>query len=218
MSHPASSNPSDNTKVVTRNGDTSTVGEEMLQLIHDLFPICRSITGSGVRESLEIIKRHLALEVREVPSGTRIFDWIVPKEWNIREAYVKDLTGRKIIDFQKSNLHVLNYSIPVCAKVSLKDLKEHLYTVPEQPDLIPYRTSYYKDNWGFCLSHNQFLTLQESEYDVFIDSSLQDGHLTYGEYFLKGETDSEVLISTHICHPSLANDNLSGIALAVFLA
>src|SRR5262249_31456167 len=155
-------------KSTTEGIDASVVGKEMYQLINELFPICRSITGNGVRESLGIIRKHIPLTVREVPSGTRVFDWIVPKEWNIRGAHVKDSTGRKIIDFQKSNLHVLNYSIPVCAKVSLKDLKEHLYTVPEQPDLIPYRTSYYKENWGFCLSHNQFLTLQESEYEVFI--------------------------------------------------
>ncbi|MEX0806636.1 MAG: DUF4910 domain-containing protein, partial [Candidatus Binatia bacterium] len=206
------------TKVAPQRIDASTIGNEMYGLMEELFPICRSITGDGVRASLAIIKRHVPLEIHEVPSGARVFDWTVPKEWNIRGAHVKDSSGRKIIDFQDSNLHVLSYSMPIRARLSIKELKEHLYTAPEHPEWIPYRTSYYKDNWGFCLSHNQLLELAEGEYDVLIDSSLQDGHLTYGEYFLKGQTDEEVLISTHICHPSLANDNLSGVALAVFLA
>jgi aminopeptidase-like protein len=190
----------------------------MYQLINDLFTICRSITGNGVRESLAIIKRQVPLEIREVPSGTRVFDWIVPKEWNVREAYVKDSTGRKIIDFQKSNLHLLSYSIPVNARMSLEELKQCLYSLPDHPDWIPYRTSYYKANWGFCLTDNQLQQLSEGEYDVLVDASLEDGFLTYGEYYLQGEIDQEVLISTHICHPSLANDNLSGVALAVQLA
>ena len=160
----------------------------------------------------------MPLEIREVPSGTRVFDWTIPKEWNIREAYIKDSKGREIVNFQRSNLHVLNYSAPIHKTVSLAELKEHLYTLPEHPDWIPYRTSYYKENWGFCLSHNQLLGLSEGEYEVLIDASLEDGNLTYGEYYLKGKTDAEVVISAHICHPSLANDNLSGVALAVFLA
>jgi aminopeptidase-like protein len=190
----------------------------MLRLIRRLYPICRSITGNGVRETLKILREYIPLTIHEVPSGTPVFDWTVPKEWNITDAYIKNSKGEKLVDFQKSNLHVLNYSMPVHTKISLKDLKQHLYSVPEHPNWIPYRTSYYKENWGFCLSHNQLLALQDAEYEVSIDSTLENGHLTYGEYFLQGETDREVLISAHVCHPSLANDNLSGIALATELA
>jgi len=195
--------------------DTS---EEMYQLIGRLYPICRSISGNGVRQTLKILQEYIPLMIHEVPSGTQVFDWRVPKEWNIKDAYVKDSQGRKVIDFAKSNLHVLNYSVPVRDKMNLHQLKQHLYSLPEHPDWIPYRTSYYKEDWGFCLSHRQLLALADGEYEVMIDSTLQDGHLSYGEYSIKGETDSEILISTHICHPSLANDNLSGIALAVFIA
>ncbi|WP_347275208.1 DUF4910 domain-containing protein [Candidatus Kuenenia sp.] len=194
------------------------VGGEMYQLMTELFPICRSITGNGVRETLNIIKKHIPVTVHEVPSGTQVFDWTVPKEWNITEAYVKNSKGKKIIDFMENNLHVLNYSVPVKKKISLGELKEHLFTLPEYPDWIPYRTSYYKEIWGFCISHNQFIDLKEDEYEVFIDSSLENGCLTYGEYYIKGEKKEEVLISAHVCHPSLCNDNLSGIVLAVFLA
>jgi len=194
------------------------MGEEMYGLVTELFPICRSITGKGVRETLALVQQYIPAEIHEVPSGTRVFDWIVPQEWNIREAWVKDPVGKKIIDLRDSNLHVLNYSAPVHTTVSLDDLKQHLYSLPEHVDWIPYRTSYYNNNWGFCLPHNQLLALSEGDYEVLIDSSLEDGHLTYGEYFLKGETEAEVLISAHICHPSLANDNLSGVAVAVFLA
>lgn len=192
--------------------------DEMFELIRRLYPICRSITGDGVRQTLKILQEYIPLTVHEVPSHTPVFDWTVPKEWNIRDAYIKNSKGEKIVDFHKSNLHVLNYSLPVKKKVSLDELKAHAFTMPDKPDWIPYRTSYYKENWGFCLSHNQLSALSEGEYEVFIDASLEDGHLTYGEYFLKGKTDDEVLISTHVCHPSLANDNLSGIALAVFLS
>jgi aminopeptidase-like protein len=194
------------------------LGQSMQQLMSELYPICRSITGNGVRETLKILQKQIPLEIREVPTGTEVFDWNVPKEWNIRDAYIKDPTGKKIIDFQICNLHVVNYSIPVHQKMSLEELKPRLFTIPESPDWVPYRTSYYKENWGFCLSHNQYLQLQEGEYEVYIDSSLEDGHLTYGEYYLPGDTDEEILISCHVCHPSLANDNLSGIAVATFLA
>jgi len=194
------------------------VGREMYQLMTELFPICRSITGNGVRETLNIIKKHIPVTVHEVPSGTQVFDWTVPKEWNIIDAHVKNSKGEKIIDFKENNLHVLNYSVPVKKKVSLGALKEHLFTQPEYPGWIPYRTSYYKENWGFCISHNQLLDLKEDEYEVFIDASLGNGSLTYGEYYIKGEKTDEVLISAHVCHPSLCNDNLSGIVLAVFLA
>jgi aminopeptidase-like protein len=193
-------------------------GEEMYQLIQRLYPICRSLTGNGVRQTLKILQEYIPLIVHEVPSSTPVFDWTVPKEWNIRDAYIKNAKGERIVDFQNCNLHVVGYSIPIKKKVSLDELKAHIFTLPEQPDWIPYRTSYYKENWGFCLSHRQLLPLDEGEYEVFIDASLENGYLTYGEYFLQGETDEEVLISTHVCHPSLANDNLSGVALATFLA
>jgi aminopeptidase-like protein len=194
------------------------VAQEMYQLISDLYPICRSITGDGVRETLNIIKGHIPLKVHEVPTGSEVFDWTVPKEWNIKDAYVKNSNGERIIDFGESNLHVVNYSIPIQTKVSLAELKEHLFTLPDHPDWIPYRTSYYKENWGFCLSYKQFLELKDEKYEVCIEASLEEGHLTYGEYYLQGKSSDEVLISCHICHPSLCNDNLSGAALATFLA
>ncbi len=198
--------------------DIQQAGEEMYNLIRRLYPIPRSITGEGNRKTLNIIKKYIDLEILEVPSGTQVFDWTVPKEWNIRGAYIKDSTGREIIDFKNSNLHVLNYSIPVRKRVSYGELKEHIFTMPDRPNWIPYRTSYYKENWGFCMAHNQFLNLKEDEeYEVLIDASLEDGSLTYGEYYVKGESDEEILISTHICHPSLCNDNLSGMALSVCL-
>ncbi len=197
---------------------TKNPGEEMHALATRLYPICRSITGNGVRATLEILKEYLPLTVNEVPTGTEVLDWNVPQEWNIRGASLRDPAGRKIIDFADHNLHVLNYSIPMQGRFSLDELRPHLFTSPSQPDLIPYRTSYYKANWGFCLSHAQYEQLPEGEYEVNIDSTLEDGHLTYGEYFLPGETDEEVLISAHVCHPSLANDNLSGLGVAAMLA
>lgn len=194
------------------------IGKAMHQLIAELYPICRSITGDGVRKTLQILQQHIPLEIREVPTGTEVFDWTVPKEWNIRDAYIKNSKGEKIVDYQQCNLHVVNYSVPVHQKMSLAELKTHLHTLPESPQWIPYRTSYYKENWGFCLSYEQYAALPEDEYEVYIDSSLDAGHLTYGEFYLPGETDAEVLISCHTCHPSLANDNLSGIAVAIALA
>ena len=193
-------------------------GKEMYELMQELYPICRSITGNGVRQTLNILKKDIPLEVHEVASGTEVFDWTVPKEWNIKDAYVKNSKGERIIDFKKSNLHVLNYSVPIQKKVSLGELKKHLFTLPEHPDWVPYRTSYYNEDWGFCISHSQFTGLKEDTYEVCVDSSLENGHLTYGEYYIEGETSDEVLISIHICHPSLCNDNLSGIVLAVSLA
>jgi aminopeptidase-like protein len=194
------------------------IGEKLYKLISDLYPICRSITGNGFRETLKILQQHIPLEIQEVSTGTEVFDWIVPKEWNIKDAYIKNSQGEKIVDFANSNLHIMNYSIPVHKKVSLPELKEHLLTIPEHPDWIPYRTSYYQERWGFCLTHNQYLELEDDEYEVYIDSSLEPGHLTYGEYFIPGKSTDEVLISCHACHPSLCNDNLSGISIAVFLA
>ena len=184
----------------------------------ELYPICRSITGNGFRATLDIIKGHIDVKIHEIPTGTNVFDWTVPKEWNIKDAYIKNLQGERIIDFKQSNLHVLNYSVPINRKIHLDELKKHLFTLPDHPDWIPYRTSYYEERWGFCLRHKQYLGLKEEEYDVCIDSSLEDGHLTYGEYYLKGESPDEILISCHACHPSLCNDNLSGVTLATFLA
>lgn len=184
----------------------------------ELYPICRSITGNGLRETLRRIGERIPLRVYQVASGTQVFDWTVPREWNIREAYIKNSHGERIIDFRDSNLHVVNYSIPIRKKVSLSELRDHLHTLPEHPDWIPYRTSYYREEWGFCLSQRQFDSLREDEYEVVIDSSLADGHLTYGECVLQGETSDEILISAHCCHPSLCNDNLSGVAIATFLA
>ena len=196
----------------------SGLGQAMHRLVTELYPICRSITGSGLRETLRIVSRTIPLQLREVPSGTRVLDWTVPKEWNIRDAWVKNSRGERVVDFQAHNLHVMSYSVPVRATMSLGELKPHLHSLPERPDWIPYRTSYYKEDWAFCLSHKQLSALAEDAYDVCIDASLVDGSLTYGECLLPGESADEVLISTHACHPSLANDNLSGIAVTLFLA
>jgi aminopeptidase-like protein len=194
------------------------IGQRLHRFAQELYPICRSITGDGIRRTLDRIGSLIPLEIMEVPSGTPVFDWTVPKEWNIREAWIADATGKRIVDFERSNLHVLNYSTPVHASMPLSELKEHLFTLPEHPDWIPYRTSYYQEKWGFCLPHNQMLALEEGKYEVCIDSSLEDGHLTYGECYLPGRSTDEVLISCHACHPSLANDNLSGLAVATTLA
>lgn len=190
----------------------------MKDLIEALFPICRSITGDGVRQSLAHLQEIIPLEVVEVPTGTQVLDWQVPREWNVRDAYIKDDTGKRIVDFKKNNLHLLSYSTAVDRKMSLDELKPHLFSLPDQPDLIPYRTSYYHENWGFCLPHNDLVELPDGDYEVLIDSSLEEGSLSYGEFFLRGSSSEEVLISTHICHPSLCNDNLSGIAVSTFLA
>jgi aminopeptidase-like protein len=190
----------------------------MYSLVRRLYPICRSITGNGVRQTLSILREQISLEIHEVASGTQVFDWTVPKEWNIRDAYIKNSRGERVVDFQQSSLHVVNYSIPVRAKLRLAELRPHLHSLPEQPEWIPYRTSYYNESWGFCLAHKVLATLPDDEYEVCIDSTLQPGSLTYGEYLVPGSTDDEVLIYTHTCHPSLANDNLSGIAVVTQLA
>lgn len=194
------------------------IQNEMFELMAKLYPICRSISGDGVRETLQILKKFINLQINEVPTGTKIFDWTIPKEWNIKDAYVKDPSGKKIVDFKKSNLHVLNYSTPVKKTVSLEELKKHLFTMPNHPDWIPYRTSYYQENWGFCIPYNQYRDLKQGDYEIVIDSTLANGHLTYGEYLVKGKSDDEVLISSYVCHPSMCNDNLSGIVLTTFLA
>lgn len=194
------------------------LGEAMHSLVSELYPICRSITGEGVRQTLARVRDHIPLEVREVPSGTQVFDWTVPEEWNIRDAYIKNEAGERVVDFRACNLHVVSYSEPIHRKMSLADLRPRLITLPDQPDLVPYRTSYYNRTWGFCLSQRQLDALPEGQYEVFIDSDFSQGHLTYGEYVVPGASSDEILISCHVCHPSLANDNLSGIALATFLA
>lgn len=192
-------------------------GRELHDLMAVLYPICRSITGQGVRETLQYLQRQIPLEIREVASGTRVFDWTVPLEWNIQDAYLATIRGEKLLDFRANNLHVVSYSVPVKGRFTRDELEGHLHSLPDRPDWIPYRTSYYKENWGFCLTHRQLAELTEPEYDVCIDSSLQPGHLTYGEVFLPGQMSEEVLISCHVCHPSLCNDNLSGIAVATRL-
>lgn len=193
-------------------------GQDLHGFAADLFPICRSITGDGIRQTLAAIQSRIPLRISEVPSGTPVFDWTVPKEWNIRDAFIMGPDGKLVVDLHTSNLHVLNYSVPVHRTMPLSELKPHLFTIPESPDWIPYRTSYYQENWGFCLPHNQMLALEEGEYEVCIDSTLEPGHLTYGECYLPGNSTDEVLISCHACHPSLANDNLSGITVATALA
>lgn len=190
----------------------------LLSLMKELYPICRSITGDGVRETLRIIKKRIPLEMQEVPSGTKVFDWTVPLEWNVSDAYVMNRAGRRVIDFQSHNLHLMSYSVPVRKKMSLEELRPHLFSLPAHPEWIPYRTSYYKENWGFCVRHADLEQLADEEYDVVVDSTLQAGSLTYGESYLSGETSDEVLVSCHVCHPSLCNDNLSGITVAVKLA
>jgi aminopeptidase-like protein len=194
------------------------VGDALHALVSRLFPICRSITGDGVRQTLAILADHAEMMVREVPSGTRVFDWTVPQEWTFRQAHVRSADGRTVIDAALSNLHLVGYSEPVARRMPLAELKAHLHTLPDQPDLIPYRTSYYSRNWGFCMRHADYLALEEGDYDVLVDTTLADGSLTYGEVFLPGTSDREVLLTAHICHPSLANDNCSGLALLAFLA
>jgi len=198
--------------------DPEKIGGEIYNLATEIYPICRSITGDGVRATLRHLAQHIKLDVHEVATGTPAFDWTVPREWNIRDAYIKDSAGNKIVDFAHSNLHVVSYSVPVRAHLSLAELKKHLYSLPLQPDLIPYRTSYYAENWGFCVRHSLLERLKDDTYEVVIDSTLKDGFLTYGEFLHRGETDDEVLLSAHICHPSLANDNCSGLALLTYLA
>ncbi|MFI6921717.1 DUF4910 domain-containing protein [Nonomuraea spiralis] len=193
-------------------------GPEMHDLVRRLYPLCRSITGDGLRRTLDVIDGSIPLKVSEVPTGTKVLDWTIPREWNIRDAYVKDAAGNRVVDFHDNNLHVVGYSVPVEATMSLEELRGRLHTLPGQPDLVPYRTSYYAETWGFCLSQNTLDGLADGPYEVRIDSTLADGHLTYGEHVVQGRSSEEVLISCHVCHPSLANDNLAGVAVAVALA
>jgi aminopeptidase-like protein len=197
--------------------DQEVLGEISMALMTRLFPICRSITGNGVRETLAILQESVNLQVHEVPTGYRAFDWTVPKEWNIRDAYVKNEKGERVIDFRRSNLHVLNYSVPIFATMTLEELRPHLYTLPEQPNAIPYRISYYEERWGFCLAHQDLEGLAEGTYEVCIDSTLENGHLTFADAVLPGASDRELVFSTYICHPSMANHELSGPVVSALL-
>ena len=198
--------------------DRVSAGEAMYALVAELFPLCRSITGDGLRHTLRRLQQDVPLELVEVPSGTQVFDWTVPREWNIRDAFIANARGERVVDFRQSSLHVVNYSVPVRDRMRLSELRPFLHTLPDQPELIPYRTSYYRESWGFCLTQRALDALPDEEYDVCIDSSLAPGHLTYGEYVVLGRSDDEVLIYCDCCHPSLANDNLSGVAVAMELA
>ena len=194
-------------------------GNEMYQLSTELFPICRSITGNGVRKTFEIIKRHLPkLKTYEVESGTKCFDWTIPKEWNITDAYIQNLKGEKIVDFKKNNLHIMSYSTPIDQKIPKTELLKHLYTLKNAPDVIPYVTSYYEEKWGFCLSQNVLETMNDDIYHVKIDSELKNGSLTYAEIIFPGKSEKEIFLSTYICHPSMANNEVSGPVLATYIA
>lgn len=198
--------------------DLDALGSDMFRFVEELFPICRSITGEGIRTTLDAIAKRVPLQLHEVPSGTAVLDWEIPREWNIRDAYIKNRAGRRVVDFREHNLHVVGYSSPVSRRMPLSQLKRHLFSLPDQPDLIPYRTSHYSEGWGFSMQHEKLTQLPEDEYEVCIDSTLEPGNLTYGECYLQGDSKKEILISCHCCHPSIANDNLSGIALATQLA
>ena len=195
------------------------IGKNIYKFAQELWPINRSITGKGTKETLKLIKQHLPqLKINSVPSGTNVFDWIIPKEWDVKEAYVITPSGEKICDFSKNNLHLVGYSIPFEGEISFDELKKHLYTLPDQPNAIPYITSYYEERWGFCLSQEQFDTLENGSYKVIIKSTLFDGELNYGELLIKGKSDKEIFLSTYICHPSMANNELSGPTVVTFLA
>jgi aminopeptidase-like protein len=192
-------------------------GDRMHALVRRLYPLCRSITGDGLRETLAIVGEHLDLTVHEVPTGTQVLDWTVPQEWNIRDAHISR-DGRRVVDFQALSLHVVGYSVPVNRTMPLEELRSHLHTLPEQPWLVPYRTSYYAPTWGFCLAQSTLDAMPDGDYEVVIDSTLEDGSLTYAEHVVPGQVEDEVIVSCHVCHPSLANDNLAGVAVAVELA
>ena len=208
---PDPASPSAVTTVLAR--DAGQMGQEALELMRRLFPLCRSLTGDGVRATLDVIEQQIPITRTEVASGTRVFDWTVPDEWNIRAAHITAPDGTRVVDFADSSLHVVSYSEPVRATLPLEELLTRLHTLPDAPDAIPYRTSYYHRTWGFCIPHRQLGEFGPGNYEVLIDSTLEAGHLTYGELRLEGSGPDEMLLSTYICHPALANDNLSGIAI-----
>ncbi len=193
-------------------------GSDLLELIRELYPLTRSITGDGVRRTLQRLTDIVPMEIHEVPTGTKVLDWEIPREWNIRDAYIRNESGEKIVDFRDSNLHVMSYSTPVHETLTRDQLLPHLHSDPEKPEWIPYRTSYYSEGWGFCVSDKQLQQIPDGNYEVFIDSTLESGSLTYGEVVIPGRTDEQCIFYTHICHPSLCNDNLSGIAVCAYLA
>ncbi len=197
--------------------DLETLGHDMHAFMTRAFPICRSITGDGVRQTLALISEHLPITLHEVPTGTPVFDWEIPKEWNIRSAWIADEAGNRIVDFANHNLHVVNYSVPVDQVMTLEELQPYLHSLPDKPDAIPYITSYYRERWGFCLTHAQREKLAPGNYHVHIDSDLKDGHLTYAEFILPGESEEEVFLSTYVCHPSMANNELSGPTVMTWL-
>ncbi len=194
------------------------VGEAMFGLIEELYPICRSITGNGVRKTLARIGEVVPLDVYEVPTGTQVFDWTVPREWNIEEAYIEDRDGRRLVDFANHSLHAMSYSVPIDDTFEWDELRPHLHTIPDHPDWIPYRTSYYKENWGFCLPDRDLEKFKAGPFRAVIRSSLTDGSLTYAESVIPGSSSREVLFFNHVCHPSLCNDNLAGNAVMAELA
>jgi len=195
------------------------IGLEMYGLAGELFPICRSLTGQGVRDTLAIISREVeGLQMHEVESGYKAFDWEVPKEWNIRDGYIKDSKGNKVVDFRENNLHVMGYSESVAKVVSRDELEEHLYSIVEMPDAIPYVTSYYEKRWGFCLSDEKRRELEGEEFEVMIDASLENGKLDYADIVIEGKCKKEILLSTYICHPSMANNEVSGPVVATYIA
>ncbi len=188
-------------------------GKAIYDLAARIYPLCRSLAGDGVLETLAVIEECLPLTIHQVPTGTPLYDWKAPQEWIIREAYIADRSGNRVVDFARHNLHVVNFSVPVRTRMTLSTLKEHIHTLPDQPDLIPYRTCYHAEGWGFCMAHREFLSMPEGDYDVVIDAERRDGFLTFGEFIHPGETDETFILSAHLCHPSLANDNCSGLAL-----
>ena len=195
------------------------IGNEIYNFARELWPLNRSLTGDGVRETLKKIKYHLPnLNIHSIPSGTQVFDWTIPKEWVVRSAYIISPSGEKICDFSKNNLHLVGYSVPYTGNLKLSDLKKKLYTLPEQPNAIPYVTSYYEEKWGFCISHNDFEALEDGDYNIKIDTELIDGELNYGELILPGKSKKEIFLSTYICHPSMANNELSGPSVVTYLS
>lgn len=206
------------TTPATPTTDTDRTGADMLAFAAQLYPICRSITGAGVRTTLDLISRRLPLQITAVPSGTSVFDWEVPDEWNIEGAWIRDPDGRKVVDFSDHNLHVVSYSEPVRRVLDRAGLDRHLHSLPAHPAWIPYRTSYYRRTWGFCLPHEQREALVDRDgYEICVDSRLEPGVLNLGECVIPGERSEEIVLYTHTCHPSLANDNTSGMAVATWL-